>query len=82
MSLKYEVHKGSYAIEYQRHGVRHREIGPADVRRDTGSMFWFQYGVSHRMDGPSDVTKYGSIIYYIRGECYLKEQYESKIRGS
>lgn len=79
MSLKYEVHRKSFSIEYRRYGVRHRKSGPADVRKNTRSMFWYQYGKKHRMDGPAEVIKYGCIIYWIRGKSYFKEQYESEI---
>lgn len=77
MSLTYEV----YILEtvgwscYCRHGIKHHKNAPASIWRH-GPVEWYQYGVAHRLDGAARMGK-----FYIRGQLFTKEDYESKIRN-
>lgn len=77
MTLKYEVIRKKRSLRYNRHGVRHRVGGPAVIMiEDFG---WYEYGVQHRMDGPS-MRGANTALYFIRGLCYNKQDYDAKIR--
>lgn len=82
MSLKYEVYRNynNNLLFYSRHGVKHRDNGPANMWHD-GYTVWYQYGKKHRLDGPAEIC-YGGPSYYLQGWCYTREEYESKIRNS
>ena len=49
-----------------RHGVAHRDDGPAAVWAD-GSMAWKVNGLLHREDGPAVIRFDGAVRWYLFG---------------
>lgn len=80
MSLKFEVYYDTIFCrgEYHMHWAYHRKNGPAVIARNR-ELVWYQYGKLHRDDGPAYVGKNHTSLYFIRGNEYKKEDYESKI---
>lgn len=46
MSLKYEVCRWRFGLEYFRHGESHKDDGPAVIWKN-GDLYWWQYGDGH-----------------------------------
>lgn len=56
-------------IWYNPKGQKHKEDGPAIVRKD-GSKEWWQNGLLHRANGPAITDKHGQKKYYYQGQHF------------
>ena len=60
------------AKHWYRHGVLHRDDGPA-VERPGGEKWWFQFGKEHREDGPAIERADGSKQWFRDGLCHCED---------
>lgn len=68
----------NYKIEeWYKHGVRHREDGPAIDHK--GNQFWIKDGFLHRLDGPAVVMLNGPKQYWINGSKLPPKEYKKEI---
>lgn len=63
--------------EWYKHGVRHREDGPAIDHK--GNQYWLKDGKLHRLDGPAVVTFHGPKEYWINGAKLPPKEYKKEI---
>jgi len=56
---------------YIRNGKKHRDNGPAEIRRD-GYKAWFKFGVKHRSKGPAVIHPDGTKEYWVDGKFIKK----------
>jgi hypothetical protein len=68
MTLKFEiVITGPPYIFYYKHGIPHRNNGPAIIWSE-GDQFWFYNGKRHRTNGPAIIWVDGDKLYFKHGK--------------
>ena len=65
---------------WYKHGVRHRDNGPAIIFA-SGTIEYRKDGKLHREDGPAIEWSDGTKSYYLNGILYTKENYYKKLNG-
>lgn len=58
---------------YIQDGLKHRENGPAEIRRD-GYRAWFWRGVKHRKGKPAVYHPDGTVEYWENGKFLRREK--------
>jgi hypothetical protein len=62
------AYDGPYGTHWFKHGISHREDGPASIDND-GTKFWRKHGKLHRDDGPAIEHSNGELAWYNEGKC-------------
>ena len=58
---------------YIRNGLKHRDVGPAEIRRD-GYKAWFKKGIKHRSNGPAVIHPDGTQEWWEKGKMIRREK--------
>jgi hypothetical protein len=63
--------------EWYRHGLLHREDGPAEVNCADGTGKWYLNGVLHRLGGPAVVKCMPWLLdeYWVHGARFSEDEY-------
>ncbi len=66
------LYDGMMVVEWQKHGVRHRNDGPAYVAHPTHAI-WYKMGIKHRIGGPAISTNDGREEWWQNGQLHRED---------
>lgn len=75
--VRYRTGSGKPHREYLKHGLRHRDDGPALIYLDGSYYEYCKNGKLHRLDGPARVWRNPDILneYFIGGHVFTRLEY-------
>lgn len=71
----------AHSTQYIKHGMFHRDDGPAFFTSDESYNAYYQLGKYHRTNGPARIWRHGAPEYYLAGRRIEYAQFLLLQRG-